>query len=160
MKRSDSAVTEDRKNGLKRREFFATAGKIGIAALAGKCIGLDLLASAVADRMTGGYGSLRRGTVCSDGSAYSCDSLRVDCDGTFSCDGEVYGCTERMFVCRSIFTCSGPGGGHNCTWRVKFFCEDTHSCSPESHYHNCVWPHGEPIEPVPSQDKEQPKFGQ
>ena len=159
MKRSDSAGIEDHKDGLKRREFFAAAGKIGLAALAGKCVGLDLLASAVADRMTGGCTPLGRGTACSDGSAYSCDPFRVDCDGTFSCDGEVYGCTERMFVCQSIFTCSGPGGGHNCTWRVKFFCEDSHSCSPESHYHNCVWPHGEPLEPVPSQGKEHPKSG-
>lgn len=148
MRESDGGEGGENPKGLKRRDFFAAAGKIGAAAVAAKLAGLDRLASAVAARTTLGADPKGRGTVCGEGSDYYCDSERVDCGGNFTCEGQMYGCTERMFVCRSIFTCLGPSGGHNCTWRVKFFCEDTHSCSPESHYHNCSWPHDEPMEPA------------
>jgi hypothetical protein len=146
MRKPDGSDGSENCRGRKRREFFATAGRIGIAAAAAKLGGLDLLAKAVADRAS--YGTLRTGSCCGEGSEYYCGGDRVDCGGTFSCEGEAYGCTKRMFVCRSVFTCMGPGGGHNCTWRVKFFCEDTHSCSPPSHYHNCAWPHDEPMQPA------------
>lgn len=148
MRKSEGGKGGENRKGLKRREFFATAGRIGAACVAAKLAGLDRLASAVAKRTTGGYTPKARGSLCGEGSDYYCDGERVDCAGNFTCEGQVYGCTKRMFVCRSIFTCMGPGGGHNCTWRVKFFCEDTHSCSPESHYHNCAWPHDQPMEPV------------
>lgn len=141
--------------GITRREAIK-----GLAGLAG----LVLLADAVAARLMapGQSGSIRFGPGGDIGRAASC-SETYDCtqdqDGTCTdrhdCSGEMFGCTRRKFTCRAVFTCSGPGGGHNCTFRVKFFCEDSHSCSPESHYHNCPWPHHQPLEPIPP-EQEQP----
>jgi hypothetical protein len=142
-----------------RRGFLKRAGVVGgIGALGG----FQLLAEALArgasqapgrEREFGPGNPGRTLITCSE--TYTCtETTEGRCSDNHYCGQEMFGCTQRVFNCENTFQCDGPGGGHNCTWHVKFFCDQDGSgftCTPPAHYHNCAWPHGQPIERIQPQ---------